>query len=173
MIKYFIIIAFCLFVGVSTLCRPIFLAENGFLDDFVGGELLSLLAVILVITFASVANIHLALNQIIIKVYEKNIEHGQTKSRPVRDDINGNAWLLFWAFIATALVLLIKGMFSENIYIHSAMNGLALSALLVNVLVFRDIYQTVFAIASSDLAVKGAKPPDYSSDTPSVGQPKE
>jgi hypothetical protein len=169
MIKIGILIAYVLFVAVATLCKPDFLASNEFLKDFVGSELLSLLAVILAITFASVANIHLALNQIIARVYEKNIEHGQVKAGEIRKEINSNAWLLFYAFLACAAVLFFKALFSDNDYVLSAMNGIALGTLLVNVLVFHDIYSTVFALAASDLAVRGAQPPDYDPETPSAG----
>ena len=166
-IKSFIIIAYCLFIAVSTLCRPDFLSGNKFLDDFAGHDLLSLLAVILTITFASVANIHLALNQIILKVFSGDIRRGQDTAQATRDDIDSNAWLLFWAFIACTAFLLVKGAFGEaNIYVKSAMNGLCLGALLVNILVFHDIYRTVFTLASSHLAVAGAKVPEFSPDTP-------
>lgn len=173
MIKYVILIAYLLFVAIATLCRPDFLAKNSFLDNFVGTELLGLLAVILSITFASVANIHLAINQIVSSVYRKDIERGQKIALPTRKDINENSWSLFWAFVACTGFLIVKGMFADNIFILSAMNGLALGTLLLNVLVFHDIYGTVFALAESDLAVKGANPPEYSPDTPPTHNEKK
>lgn len=155
MIKYIILIAFGLFVAVATLCRPDFLAHNSFLAAFVSHEILALLAVVMTITFASVANIHFALNRIIGHVYAKDLDRGQRAAAKARGELNTNAWTLFWAFIACALILVIKGIVTNNDYVTSAMNGLALGALLVNVLVFYDIYDTLFTLASSDLAVKG------------------
>jgi hypothetical protein len=166
MVKIGILIAYGLFIAVATLCRPDFLASNSFLEKFVGSELLSLLAVILAITFASVANIHLALNQIVARVYAKNIEHGQVVARGIRGEINSNAWLLFYAFLICTAALFVKALFTDNAYVHSATNGVALGTLLINILVFHDIYCTVFELAASDLAIKGAQPPDYATDAP-------
>jgi len=164
-----IIVAYALFVAVATLCKPQFLSGNSFVDSLAGPDLLSLLSVILAITFASVANIHLSLNQIIGRVYSKNIEHGQVKAAPTRREINTNAWLLFYAFLICAGALFGRALVPENIYVHSAMNGIAFGMLLVNILVFRDIYCTVFELAASDLAVKGAEQlPEYNTDTPPV-----
>ena len=70
--KFIILVAFILFCSVSTVVKPEFLANNVFLVEFVNQELLALLAVILAITFASVANIHLALNRIVL---QKQLAH--------------------------------------------------------------------------------------------------
>jgi hypothetical protein len=162
---YGIIIAYTLFVAVATLCKPDFLGGNSFLDSLVGPELLSLLAVILSITFASVANIHLALNRIIRRAFG-DVHEGQEAARPSREQINSNAWLLFYAFLVCAAALFLKSLAPDSDTIKSAMNGVAIGSLLVNVLVFRDIYSTIFQLAESDLAVKGAEPPELDPDSP-------
>jgi hypothetical protein len=166
--SHFILVAYAFSVALVTAFKPDFLASNSFLLKFAGSELLSLLAVILAITFASVANIHLALNQIIGRAFAHKIEHGKRKAQPLRNDINGNAWLLFYAFLAYGASLFIGAIFADNMFVKSAVNGIALGTLLLNVLVFRDIYCTVFELAASDVAVKGAEP-EYSPDTPQVG----
>jgi len=168
-----LLIAYSLFVAVASLCKPAFLAENTFLNSLVGNDLLSLLAVVLAITFASVANIHLALNQIVGRVFKNKVDVGQKIAGPLRADINSNAWLLFYAFLVCIFALALKSVFVDNSHVVSVSNGLALGMLLVNVLVFRDIYCTVFELASTDLAVRGAQPPDFSSDTPSAGGREE
>ena len=154
MVKVIIVIAFTLFVAVATLCQPEFLAENKFLIGFINHEILALLAVVMTITFASVANIHFVLNRIIAKVYADNLDKGQRTADKARRELNSNAWMLFWTFISCATFLLVKGTVDE-IHVTSLMNGLCLGALVVNALVFYDIYDTLFALAASDLAVKG------------------
>lgn len=163
---HIILIAYALFVAIATLCKPQFLASNTFLNQFVGADMLSLLAVILAITFASVANIHLAINQIVARVYHSRLRDGQAAASETRSEINSNAWLLFYAFIICAVAIFIRSFDKDNFVLNSAMNGLAIGMLLVNVLVFRDIYRTVFILVSSDIAVGGAQPPRFSADEP-------
>jgi hypothetical protein len=43
--SHLILVAYALFVAVATLCKPDFLASNSFLSQFVGADMLSLLAV--------------------------------------------------------------------------------------------------------------------------------
>ena len=165
MIKLIIIIAYALFVACATVYRPEFFAKNGFIDLLVSHEVLALLGVILTITFASVANIHLALNQVIARVYRKDIQKGQAKAQAVRDDINSNAWLMFWAFIICIGLLILKGEMASNVFWRSALNGLVLGTVLVTVLVMYDIHRTVFLLAASNLAVRGASSePDKGKD---------
>jgi hypothetical protein len=155
MIKYVLLTAFGLFVAVATLCKPAFLATNIFIDAFVGDQLLSLLAVIMTITFASVANIHFMLNQIIGKIFAHDVAKGQRAAAGTRKQINDNAWWLFWGFVVCCGLLIVKGIGAENEYVRSAMNGLSLTVLVANILVFYDIYRTIFELASSDIAVRG------------------
>lgn len=162
--KFIILVAFLLFCAVSTVSRPEFLAKNAFLEDFLNHEILALLAVILVITFASVANIHLALNRITLRAFKGREAFGLQASEPVRREINSSAWLLFWGFVACVLFLIVKGTMSGNIYVVSAMNGLALTVLLLNIVVFYDIYKAIFAIVGSPLNTGGGPDDGGSSD---------
>ena len=153
--KFIILVAFILFCAVSTVSKPEFLAANYFLKGFINHEILALLAIILAITFASVANIHLALNRIVMRAFGRKSALGQQASEPVRQEINSNAWWLFWGFIACAISLIVKGSMPEHIYVVSAMNGVALSVLLLNVLVFYDIYRAIFRIVGSGIDGSG------------------
>jgi hypothetical protein len=98
MIKYFIIISFLLFVATATVCNPEFLAKNSFLESFVTHEILGILAVIMTVTFASVANIHFYITRIVGKAYGADLNKGQRKADAPRSELNTNAWLLFWCF---------------------------------------------------------------------------
>ena len=147
--KFIVLVAFILFCAVSTVSEPTFLAKNNFLQQFVNHEILALLAIILAITFASMANIHLALNRIVMRAFGRRTALGQRSSEAVRREINSNAWWLFWAFIVCVISLIVKGSMPDHVYIVSAMNGVALTVLLLNVLVFYDIYRAIFAIVGS------------------------
>lgn len=152
MIKYIIVIVYIGVVTAATICHPSFLAKNEFLKAFISHELLGLLAVVMTITFASVANIHLTISRLVAQAPAEKREAARETIAETRSELNSSAWLLFWAFIAAAIILLVKGTVTENVWVESAANGLALGTLLVNALVFYDIYQTSFVLASSDIA---------------------
>ena len=62
---YILLIAFCAGSVTISVVRPDFLGDdNIFLKNFVNHEFLNILGLILAITLASVANIHLAFNRI-------------------------------------------------------------------------------------------------------------
>ena len=168
--KFVILIAFILFFAVSTVSKPEFLATNNFLQEFFTHEILALLAVILAITFASVANIHLALNRIVMRAFGRS-SIGEQAAQPVRQEINSSAWWLFWGFIACALSLIVKGSMPDHIYIVSAMNGIGLTVLVLNVLIFYDIYQAIFKIAGSGVGGNDGSEEEkkFDSETPPVG----
>lgn len=147
--KFIILVSFMTVCAVATIVVPEFLAKNTFLVGFISHEILAILAVILSITFASVANVHLSLNRIVRVVFRRDWKRGILASEPVRKEINSNAWLLFWAFIVCIGALIVKGVLGDNVYIESSMNGIALTVLLLNVLVLHDMYKTIFAIVSS------------------------
>ena len=86
--KFIVLVAFILFCAVSTVSEPTFLAKNNFLQQFVNHEILALLAIILAITFASMANIHLALNRIVMRAFGRRRALGQRSSEAVRREIN-------------------------------------------------------------------------------------
>jgi hypothetical protein len=154
-IKHIITIAYVLFVAVATLCRPEFLAHNSFLSQFITHELLSLLAVIMTITFASVANMHFIVSRLVASAPPERQQAVTNAADGMREELDSNAWLLFWAFVAAIAFLIVKGAMGSNLFILSAMHGLGLGALLVNVLVFHDIYSTMFKLA----AAPGTLPP--------------
>lgn len=135
-----------LFVLSVSLFEPKLLADNSFLDDFIGSQILSLLAIILTITLASVANIHLALNRIIESKFKDDFLLGYKGAEPVRKEINSNAWMLFWSFLICILLLLINGQFGKITYVQSFVYGICLIILVLNVCVLYEIYKSVYAL---------------------------
>lgn len=147
--------AMFLWVLVLTFRYPNVLAGNTFLDDFVGAQLLSLLAIILTITLASVANIHLGLNRIIKEQFEDDLEEGYSAAEPVRREINQNAWVLFWVFLTCIVLLCVEGAFPSVIWVESFVYGVCALILVLNVWVLYDVYKSVYALVSLPAQVGG------------------
>jgi hypothetical protein len=138
-------------VIASTICKPIFLAHNSFLDKFAGEGAIALLAVILTVTLASVANIHVAINRIVLKGFKDDIEKGRKAAMPARKEINENAWLLLIVFVLSIILVFVKEIDPSQIYIKSLVNGSVLIFLLINALVLYDIYKVVFKLSEEEL----------------------
>ena len=104
MIKIGILIFFAVLFGSIVVCEPQWLSNNAFLNGFVSHEILALKAVILTVTLASVANIHLALNRIVVSRFGSQASLTEA-AKSVKKEINDNAWYIFWGFIATIFAL--------------------------------------------------------------------
>lgn len=147
------LIAFALFVAVATIYKPEFLGTNTFLTGFVNHEILALMAVILTITLASVANIHMSLNALILRRFRNNPEIRKV-ALDVKTEMNDNAWLIIWGFLITVIVLVTKGCFeASNHLAQSIANGIALWLFLLYFLCLYDIYRVVFGIVQLELEV--------------------
>ena len=147
-VRYGIFFSSVALLGAIVISRPEWLAENKFLQSFIGPDLLSLLIVILTITFASVANIHLSLNRFSAKASPAS-RQGIIE---IRAEIDANAWLIFMAFVVGLIALLAKGALSAIPLGLAATNAVCLLVLLVNLLVMHDLYHAIFALASAGLA---------------------
>lgn len=135
-------------VATLTLFAPQVLAKNVFLQGFVTYEIMSFLIVIVTITFASVANVHLSINktQSAIADAAKRKELEDSFAKPLRDDTASSAWLLFWGLVIVGVALGVKGQFPDSLYVVSGVNGVAVLVLVMNAAVLYDIYATVFAL---------------------------
>lgn len=160
-----IIIVLCM-VAVSlsaTFCLPEFFAKNKFLEGFITYELLGILAVIMTVTLASIANIHLALNRIIRTAF-KDKKVGAVRANIVRREINQNGWVLVALFVVACLLLFLKGSpLTENIYVLSFVHSMGVSLLFTSLLVLCDIYQVIYALVSLEgqtAVTRHEQPPD-------------
>lgn len=148
-----VIILILIAVGITvSLFWPSVLADNQFLANFVNHNLLSLLVVILTITFASVGNIHLSISKTQTSIQDagKRAEIEEQFAKPLQAETESSAWLLFWALVACVVILLIKGSFADYVFIVSATHAAALILLFINAAVLYDIYGTVFALVGVD-----------------------
>lgn len=98
-------ISLILFAAVSVVlaaARPSWVSDsNKFLEAFVGSDFLNILGVILAITLASIANIHLEFN----KIEERYQAIGLDKSR---DNLKKNAAWLIGLFCVGVLIVIVK-----------------------------------------------------------------
>jgi hypothetical protein len=130
----------------ATFCAPEFFGKNRFLDGFITYELLGILAIIMTVTLASIANIHLALNRIIRTAFKDKVK-GAAHANVVRREINQNGWALVVLFVVACVLLFVKGWPpSENIYVLSFVHSMGIVLLFTNILILCDIYQVIFAV---------------------------
>lgn len=146
-LSYVTLICFAAVSVVIVATRPSWVSdENDFLRGFVNHEFLNLLGVILAITLASVASIHLEFN----KIEEKYERAGLTLSRA---NLKKNALWLIGLFVAGVLVVAIKPLLSLGATGEGFMNMAAMLIVLWHVLILLSLTNLVFAI-SPDLPKK-------------------
>lgn len=153
MIKWCIIIISTGIVLVLSICEPNFLAENNFLVKFASEGAVALLAVILTVTLASVANIHLTINRIIAKAYASNPSKGIAAAEPARKEINENAWVLIIVFFLALAAIFIGGVDGIGINLKSIVHGAVVLFLIINVIVLYDIYKATFDLSRAELEI--------------------
>jgi hypothetical protein len=127
-------------VVVATIAAPWALSDrNTFLAGFVNHEFLAFMGVIVTITLASAANIHLELNR-----YEEsfhNVSFTDTK-RHVRH----SAYALIGALVASLVVVVVKPLGPATEAWQSGVNGMALTVILAGVMILIDLTQAAFGL---------------------------
>lgn len=137
-IAWFLMIAALTCAVSVSACAPSVLASNAFFDGFINHEYLNILAVIMTITIAGSAQIHLELNKI-------EEQRGAELFREVRLDVGQSCLSLIVGFIAGVIIVALKAIM-EDPRLESFMVGLALVVLLGYVLVLYDIVGSIFEI---------------------------
>lgn len=139
-------IAYCFLIvaGGSLLSiaimTPWYLSDtNAFLKGFVTHELLGVLGVILAITLASAAQIHLTLNRI-------EEDYGQKKFVKTRGNIKQAANWLIGLFALAVVLLVVKSNVPVSEVACAICNALALMIIVAEVLILIDITELIFAI---------------------------
>ena len=112
---------------------------NTFLRDFVNHELLNVLGVIMAITLASAANLHLEFNKI-EDAAKKTILSG------TRAKVKTSSFFMIYLFILAVVVVVVKPHFTVSEVTTSFFNGLALLIVIFNILVLVDLTKLVFSI---------------------------
>jgi hypothetical protein len=137
-------------VIISTIiCRPLLLAHNVFLGEFVSHEALALLAVVLTVTLASVANIHLAINRMVSEKF-KNEPNLVALASEIKAELRQNCWFIFGAFAACFFLLIWKGALSSDVTTLAIVHGAVLWIFLLYICVMYDVYRVVFGFVTLD-----------------------
>jgi len=133
---------------VATGLEPELLARNKFLDALVSHELVSILVVVLTVTMASVANVHLALGRLKKSLLQRGLDISKEIAE-ARTELSENAWYLFGSFCLLIVTLIIKGSVVSDFWL-SAAHSVALVILAFNLAVLYDIYVSVYMLTALD-----------------------
>ncbi len=126
---------------IISIVEPKYLSDkNEFLKNFVNHEFLNILGVILAITLASVANIHLAFNRIEEKYRKKG---SLVKSR---GNLKKATYWLIALFIIGGIVVIIKPVATSSDVSVAIFNSISLVILLWHVLILIVLTELVFCI---------------------------
>lgn len=140
-IAYCLLIMFATASLVTAMVKPSWISDqNAFLAEFVNHEFLNILGVILAITLASTANIHLAFNRI-----EERHNAPGALSRSRANLRKATYWLLV-LFGAAVVLVVVKPVVCQSETSQGIFNGAALLILLWHVLVLVSLTQLVFRI---------------------------
>ena len=136
-------------LSVLSITHPEFLAKNKVLGDFVAGDLLVFLIVPLTVIFASVSSVHLQVSNMIRQVRRAEARQRLEEefAKPLRNDVNSSAWVLFWSFVLCCIAICVKGQLENNLYVLSFVHSIAILAFAINALVLYDVHKTIFALA--------------------------
>lgn len=156
MVNKILLIAFATVTLSVSVCYPRLFLENNFLENFITFEVLNVLAVILTVTLASVANIHLSLNRIVRAAF-RDREKGEHFASQVRKEINQNSWVLLFLFAASCVILFIKGHFENNGAALAVTNALMIIVIAAHLFVLYDIYSTVYKLVPAEGSFGGSK----------------
>jgi len=128
-------------VIVLSAYAPLLLSDgNRFLHEFVNHEFLSVLGVILAITLASTAQLHLTLNQI-----EERYKQVGGLSR-TKAHVHRAAHSLIWLFVAGVTVVVLKPILATQPWQQSLFNRGAIFIIVWNVLILVVGTRTIFKI---------------------------
>lgn len=121
-------------------CHPHYVSDQGnvFLKNFVNHEFLSFLGVIVTITLASAANLHLEFNRI-------ERDTGETFAE-ARGAIKSYAILLIVMFAGAFALVLLKPVFGGGPMESAAFNAASITVVLLNIMSLADLTLAVFKI---------------------------
>jgi hypothetical protein len=122
----------------TSICMPSVLFSNEFLKGFIDHEILNIMAVIMTISIATIATIHIWFNELEDK-------HQKTVFGAARREINSSAFWFIGLFVAQLVLLIVRSfsVFVDNATAISIFNGGSLILLLMSVITLWDIMEVV------------------------------
>ena len=125
---------------VVSCSSPFWLSDSGnpLLKDFVEHQMLAVLGVIVTITLASAASLHLELNSL-----EEATGEGFPEARAAT---KGYAYLLIGLFASALALVVLKPVFATDWAWEARFNGTALIIVVLNGMALADLTMAVFSI---------------------------
>lgn len=139
-IAWMALIALAGILGAASFCAPYYLSDQGntFFKNFVTHELLSVLGVIVTITLASAANLHLEINKLRDRTEEEFEE--------ARVAIRLSSYSLIGAFVLAGLLVMIKPVLLDTPTVSALINSAVIIIMIFSVGVLADLTAAVFDI---------------------------
>lgn len=130
---------------VMSICAPAVLSKNAFLVGFINHEILSIMAVIMTISIASIATIYIWFNELEAK-------HERRVFGAARREINQSAFAFIALFVGQLICLFVRSLpiFTNSDIAVSIFNGISLLLLLSSVITLWDIMAVVRALTPED-----------------------
>lgn len=129
-------------LGLATVSAlwPCYLSDDGnsFLKNFVNQELLSFLGVIVTITLASAANLHLEFNRLQDRTREGFPE--------ARSAVKAYAILLMVLFAGAFVLVILKPLFASDHITNAGFNSVAIVIVALSILSLADLTLAIFRI---------------------------
>lgn len=135
----------------TSLNRPEWLSDEGnsFLKSFVTHELLSVLGVIVTITLASAANLHLEFNRM-----ENDLEESFLDART---SIKAYAVMLILLFAVALMLTIAKPVVAQTDVCSAFFNSGAITIVVLNLMALADLTMAVFAIPPTARLTNGKR----------------
>lgn len=139
-----ILIAYITLWLVFSINSPWILGDaNSFLKEFINHEFISFMGMLVTITLASAANIHIELNKIEAKAGEKFLS-------ATRFAVKRSAFWLIWSLFFSVLLVIIKPLVCVSDIASSLVNGSAIFLILGSILIIADLTKLAFSIQQPD-----------------------
>lgn len=113
--------------------------QNDFLKGFVNEEFLSFMGVVVTITLASAANLYIEMNK--LEDRANRAVFIQSKR-----DVRHSAYFLIGTLVAAIVTVILKPLLDCGERSQAAVNGVAVTILIVSVMTLIDLTQTAFAL---------------------------
>lgn len=126
-------------IATSLMYPEVFSDQNEFLKDFVNHEFINFMGVIVTITLASTANIHMALR-------EKEGSLGEEVFFKTKNAVKKSATSLIWLLFLSVILVVSKPLLPAGPVPESLANCAAISVILWGVLVIHDITKLAFKL---------------------------
>jgi hypothetical protein len=137
---YFTLYVIAAALAACVVGNPAWLSDkNNYLKEFTTHDMLPVLGVVLAITLASAAQLHLEFN----KIEELA---GRRFLRNSRSGVRKAAYVLIWLFFGAVLVMLVKSIVNVNERVEAICNSLAIFFLIFSIFILISITEAVFGI---------------------------